>query len=114
MVRLVVLVTLILSMVGQAASFARSDLASGDLADLHHASLHWHGQEHHHHDDGSYQLDGSPESMQHVASDLVSPIALAPSDRPALVRTTGALPGNRPEVDSQAPYLDGLLRPPRA
>lgn len=84
------------------------------LADLGHAALHWQEESHHHHEDGSYHLDDSVASAQHVLSDHVSatvPLGVAVSLQfPPLGL---AAPGGLHDKVVPDPTLDGLLRPPR-
>jgi len=113
--RAVVLLVMLFAMLWQSAALARVGSTVNVLADLEHAALHWQESGHHHHDDGSYHLDDSKESAQHVLSDHVTAttalLVTASHDFPLL---GSAAPGGlhvRPVPD---PALDGLLRPPRS
>jgi hypothetical protein len=79
-----------------------------------HALLHWQGQAHHHHDDGSVTLDGSEESVQHVALDGVLAVN-SPWSEPAvsLPPAASAYSTAADEVSGPWPYLDGPRRPPK-
>jgi hypothetical protein len=80
-----------------------------------HAALHWQDKGHHHHEDGSYHLDESPESVQHVVSDHFSAtlalLMTAAHDFPSLV---SAAPGGLNKAAIPDPDPEGLLRPPRS
>jgi hypothetical protein len=79
-----------------------------------HALLHWQGQAHHHHDDGSVTLDGSEESVQHVALDGVLAVN-SPWSEPAVswAPAASAYSTAADEVSGPWPYLDGPRRPPK-
>ncbi len=112
--RTAVLLVVLLALLWQGVAMARPGSTVNVLADVAHAALHWHGDAHHHHDDGSYTLDDSPESGQHVMADHVANVAalmasagpVFPPARPLPPR--GLHPGPVPH-----PFLAGLLRPPR-
>jgi hypothetical protein len=112
--RTVVLLLVLFAMLWQNAALARPGSTMYVLADLEHAALHWQEEGHHHHDDGSYHVDDSNESVQHVIADHVTASAAimgstdqdfpsAPSDSPSGLH----------ERPAPHPFLDGLLRPPR-
>lgn len=79
-----------------------------------HTMLHWQGQAHHHHKDGSITQDVSRESVQHVVFDGVfaSP-AVASEPSLALPAVEVARPPVADELSGPSPYLAGLKRPPR-
>ena len=79
-----------------------------------HALLHWQGQAHHHHDDGSVTQDGSTESVQHVAQDGVLAVN-SPWSEPIvpLPPVASAYSTAADEVSGPWPYLDGPMRPPK-
>ncbi|WP_367180951.1 hypothetical protein [uncultured Piscinibacter sp.] len=84
------------------------------LSDTEHAALHWQQAGHHHHEDGSYHLDDSNESDQHVIADHVSAsaalVTLVGHDFPSALSSS---PRGLNEGRAPHPFLDGLLRPPR-
>ncbi len=101
-------------MLWQSAALARPGSTVNVLADLEHAALHWQEQGHHHHDDGSYHVDDSNESVQHVIADhLTASAALMASIDHDLLSAPSELPSGLQERPAPHPYLDGLLRPPR-
>lgn len=81
-----------------------------------HALAHVAGEAHHHHDDGSFDVDDSDESVQHLHADdcIHSPVlttALVSFEPVALVfivsdRWDAAL--------APPPFLEGPRRPPRS
>lgn len=73
--RSTVLFVMLFAMLWQSVALARAGSTANALADLGHAALHWQEEGHHHHEDGSYHLDESKESAQHVLSDHVSAAA---------------------------------------
>ena len=100
----------------QAAS--ATGLAQACLAqdtELVHLALHWQGEGHHHHEDGSIHTDDSPEAVQHAMADcsmhhpgLIVALPLASVDLPSQ-RVAAPLLRQPP-----SPYLDGLQRPPQS
>lgn len=113
--RTAILIAMLLAMLWQSTAMARVGSAVNPLSDLAHATLHWNGEGHHHHDDGSYRLDDSKESVHHMAADHLnaSLASVAPSshDFPALA---SAPPNDLHAARVSNPALDGLLRPPRS
>lgn len=114
MLRSAVLVAMLLAMFWQSVALARVGSTVNVLVDVEHAALHWQEESHHHHADGSYQLDDSTESTQHVLCDQVcaaaASLASSPRDFPS---PQAASPGGPHETVAPDPTLDGLLRPPR-
>lgn len=109
-----VLFTLLFAMVWQTAALARAGSTVNAMADAQHAALHWQDQSHHHDDDGSYHVDDSQESVQHVLSDHLSlTAALNSASAHALLASATLAPRGLLERLAPAPTLDGLLRPPR-
>lgn len=112
--RSAVLLVMLFAMFWQAVAVARVGSTMNALADLEHTALHWQKEGHHHHQDGSYHLDDSNDSAQHVLSDHLSATAAlmvsAPHDFPP---PASAAPGSMHETVVPDPTLDGLLRPPR-
>ncbi len=114
MCRACVLLVLLFAMLWQSVALARPGSTVNVLADLEHAALHWQEQGHHHHDDGSYQLDDSQASTFHVVSDhLTATNALLPACSPHFPPSGSARPVGLHDGSVPAPFLDGLLRPPR-
>ena len=112
--RLTVLLLMLFAMLWQPVALARAGSTMNALVDFAHVMLHWQEAGHHHHEDGSYHLDESSESVQHILSDHGSSIAAlamgAPQDFPVL---GSAAPGDLQKTLLPNPTLDGLLRPPR-
>lgn len=95
-------------------ALARVGSSVNALIDLQHAALHWQGEAHHHHEDGSYHLDDSKESVQHVVTDHLSvSLAMAAPSLHELPSLGSAAPGGLRATPVPNPTLDGLLRPPR-
>jgi hypothetical protein len=115
MIRKFLVLALLIALMGQSVSMARTGLTLDFLADLQHAVLHWQGEGHHHHDDGAYHQDDSSESAQHMIADYVmaSPALLAGISTllPALGASTPAL--QRTDFVPH-PFLEGPLRSPRS
>jgi len=113
--RTAVLLVILFAMLWQSVALARVGSTVNVLADLEHAALHWQEKGHHHHEDGSYHLDDSKDSAQHVLSDHVTAttalLVTASHDVPPL---GSAAPGGLHERLVPDPTLDGLLRPPRS
>jgi len=85
-----------------------------DAADIGHVALHVQEEGHHHHDDGSFAVDQSSDSVLHLVADHVAQSPIRPTLLPM-----AALPAQSPAPDGQrarvtpAPFLEGPLRPPR-
>lgn len=113
--RVPVLLVMLFALFWQSVALTRIGSTVTALADREHAALHWQEEGHHHHDDGSYHLDDSTESAQHMVADHLSALLAmaAPSshDFPPL---GSADPAGRHVTPVPDPTLDGLLRPPRA
>jgi hypothetical protein len=113
--RSAVLLVVLFAMLWQAMAVARAGSTTNSPADMEHAALHWQEKSHHHHEDGSYHLDDSIASAQHVLSDHVSAtvgLVVTPSHHfPTL---GSAAPRGLHETLVPSPTLDGLLRPPRS
>ena len=115
MSRTPVLFVMLMAMLWQSVALARAGSTVNALADMAHVALHWQEEGHHHHEDGTYHLDDSKESMQHVLGDHVSPsAALLVSASHDFPRLGSAAPGGLHERPVPDPTLDGLLRPPRS
>ena len=114
MSRVGIALVLLLAMLWQSVAIARAGSAVNPVADLAHAVLHSQVDSHHHHEDGSYHLDDSAESAQHLIADHVSvAIGLLPT-----VATSVPLTGTTPRAEGGQspgphPFLDGPLKPPR-
>ncbi len=106
---------MLIAMFWQSVALARIGSTVNPLADMAHAALHWQEEGHHHHEDGSYHLDDSPESAQHIISDQVSAAAaLLVSASHDLPSQASVLPGGLHKTPVPDPDLEGLLRPPRS
>lgn len=106
---------MLFAMLWQSVALGRAGSTVNALADMAHAALHWQEQGHHHHEDGSYHLDDSPESVQHVINDhpsaTVALLVTALHDFPPLA---SAAPGGLNKSLLPDPDPEGLLRPPRS
>ena len=106
---------MLLAMLWQSVALARFGSTVNALADLEHTALHWQAEGHHHHEDGSYHLDDSTESTQHVVTDQVNATAaLIGSSCQDFPPLGSAAPGGLHDTIVCNPTLDGLLRPPRS
>ena len=114
--RSAVLIVVLFGMLWQSMALARVGSTVNALTDPAHAALHWQGESHHHHDDGSYHLDDSKESVQHAITDPLSAtlamVLAAPSWHDAAPLGSAASEGQR-TTPVPNPTLDGLLRPPQ-
>ncbi len=115
MCRFFVLLALLFAMLWQSVALARVGSTVNALADMQHTALHWQEKGHHHHEDGSYHLDDSNESVQHVLSDHVSAtVALFVTSSHDFPRLGSAAPDGLRQASVPGPALEGLLRPPRS
>jgi hypothetical protein len=113
--RSAVLLAMLIAMLWQSVALARVGSTVSALADLEHTALHLQEAAHHHHEDGSYHLDDSKESTQHVLSDQLSAAAVCMvSSYEDLPPLGSAAPGGLHDTPVPGPTLDGLLRPPRS
>ncbi|MCY7308544.1 MAG: hypothetical protein LH632_20900 [Rhodoferax sp.] len=113
--RTAVLLVMLFAMFWQSLAVARIGSTVNALADLEHTALHWQGKSHHHHGDGSYHLDDSKESAQHVATDhLNAPLEMAAPSSHDFPPLGQAAPGGLHETPLPNPTPDGQLRPPRS
>lgn len=102
------------AMLWQSVAMGRVGSTVNVLADLEHAALHWQAEGHHHHEDGSYHLDDSNESVQHVVTDhLGVSLEMAAPESHDFSILGAAVHGGVPTRAIPSPPLDGLLRPPR-
>lgn len=105
---------MLFAMFWQTVAVARAGSTMNVSVGLEHAVLHWQEVGHHHHQDGSYHLDDSKESAQHLLCDhLSATVALMVSAPRYFPPLTSAAPGSMRETAVPDPTLDGLLRPPR-
>ena len=115
MSRTVVVLVTLFAMLWQSVALARIGSTVNVMADLEHAALHWQEEAHHHHQDGSYHLDDSKDSAQHVLCDHLAAVSAllvtSAHDFPSL---GSAAPGGQHQRFGSDPTLDGLLRPPRS
>lgn len=110
-----VLLVMLFAMLWQSVALARAGSTVNALADMEHTALHWQEEGHHHHEDGSYHLDDSNESVQHVLSDHVSATAaLLVSSSHVFPPLGSAAPGGLHKAPVPDPHPEGLLRPPRS
>jgi hypothetical protein len=113
--RSAILLVMLFAMLWQPVAMACLGSTVNAPADLEHATMHWQGEGHHHHEDGSYHLDDSNESMQHAVTDhLSASLALAASNSHDFVPLGSAAPSGLHATLVSDPALDGLLRPPRS
>lgn len=106
---------MLLAMLWQSVALARPGSTVNVLADLEHAALHWQQEGHHHHEDGSFHLDDSQASTLHLLSDhLTVSTALLPAMSHQVAPSASGRPGGLHDGPVPDPFLDGLLRPPRA
>jgi|688.fasta_scaffold322149_2 hypothetical protein len=114
MVRRFTVLLVLFAMVWQAVAMARPGSTVNVMSDLAHAALHWQEQAHHHHDDGSLHLDDSQASVLHVMLDHVTVTnALLPSGPQEFPPGASERPCGPQGARTSAPFIDGLLRPPR-
>jgi hypothetical protein len=112
--RTFVLLVVLVAMLWQSVALARAGSTVNALADLEHAALHWQEKSHHHHEDGSYHLDDSHESAQHLLTDHVSAtVALLVYASHPVLPTGSVAPGSLHQAPVPDPDPEGLLRPPR-
>lgn len=113
--RSAVLLVMMFAMLWQSMALARPGSTVNVMADLEHAALHWQGEAHHHHEDGSFHLDDSPSSTFHVLSDhLTVTTALLPTSSHHFLPGDAARCDVLNDVRVPDPFLDGPLRPPRS
>jgi hypothetical protein len=113
--RSALLLVVLFAMLWQSVAMARPGSTVNALADLEHATLHWQGEGHHHHEDGSYHLDDSNASIQHLVTDHLSvSLALAVATSHDFPPLGSAAPSDLNGTLVPDPALDGLLRPPRS
>lgn len=106
-----VIVMLLLALLSQALALPGAGAGAADPA---HAALHWQGERHHHHDDGSQHVDDSAESDQHLVADQAyGAVALLPAMQTTFFQPGSTLALMASESSATQPFLDGLLRPPR-
>ena len=113
--RLPVTLVLLFAMLWQSVALARPGSTVNVLADLQHAVLHLQEEAHHHHDDGSYHLDDSKESAQHLLCDYVSAnLATLAAALPLFLPLGSTAPVGVGHQAAPEPAPEGLLRPPRS
>lgn len=113
--RSAVVFVLLFAMLWQSLALARAGSTVNALADMQHTALHWLGEGHHHHDDGSYHSDSSPESVQHIISDhLSASAAIIVSASHVFPPRVSAAPNGLHDAPVPDPDPEGLLRPPRS
>jgi hypothetical protein len=110
--RVIVIFTMLAAVIWQSA-LTRFGLPADAQQTSQHTAMHWQEQGHHHHDDGSFHLDDTPESMQHVLTDqpnVVAVLGVAPRHG---LPSDSASPDSYISTRLPHPHLDGPLRPPR-
>ncbi len=113
--RSAVLLVMLFAMLWQSMALARPGSTVNVMADFEHAALHWQGEGHHHHEDGSFHQDDSQASTFHVLSDhLTVTTALLPTSLHHLPPSDAARSGVLHDARVPDPFLDGPLRPPRS
>ena len=91
-----------------------SAAASTPTPEIKHALLHWEGQAHHHHEDGSLAADLTPESIHHVALDgHFSFIGVWPCSNLWVASQCSFASHTTCEPGLPSPIIDGPLKPPR-
>jgi hypothetical protein len=108
-----VILSLVLCCQGFAA-MAQALLLSG--GDVRHAVAHLTDEAHHHHDDGSFHVDDSDESVQHLLVDLwlgAPAVPVGYAAMPAL-KLPAVAPPQIETTSSPPPFIEGLRRPPRS
>jgi hypothetical protein len=104
-----------IALLWQSVAIAPAGFLPELLADVDHALLHWQDEGHHHHDDGSWHVDESSESAQHMMADHV---ASSPALHSTLTWRWAPVASQSPAAacsgETAAPFLEGPLRPPRA
>ncbi len=114
MQRCFVLLFLLFALFWQSVALARVGSTVNALLDLGHTALHWQEEGHHHHDDGSFHLDDSSESLQHVLGDqLNTSLALLPFYVHDFAARGGLAPPSLHDAGQSQLFLEGPLRPPR-
>lgn len=100
----------------QSLAWAADTACEHGMHEASHVVTHWLGEAHHHHDDGSVHEDDSDESVWHLHADShLNSVSVLPGEQTWLL----SLPPSNgpPSLQSslpQAPFLEGLRRPPRA
>jgi len=113
--RSAVLLLVLFTMLWQSVALARVGSTVNALADQEHAALHWQYEGHHHHEDGSYHMDDSDESAQHMVADhLSASLEIVASPTHDCPPPGSAAHGSMRDRLAPNPTPDGLLKPPRA
>jgi hypothetical protein len=112
--RAVIAFVLLLTLLWQSAGLAHAASTADAAAGLGHAALHWQEEGHHHHDDGSYHVEDSADSVQHLLADQVgASVGLLVERKTAFPAGASSRPGTEHPAASPHPDPDGLFRPPR-
>lgn len=112
--RRVLAVLLLLSAFWQPFAIAGQATAFAEVEEVAHAVLHWQGEGHHHHEDGSVAQDDSGESMQHVIADgCLGAVVVWSTICFSFAPAQAARPSLAAEAAKPSPHLGGLRRPPR-
>lgn len=112
--RRIVLFLVLAGMFWQAMGVAGRGALAGVGEDVAHVLLHWSESAHHHHEDGSYDQDGSDEAVRHVlADDALTAPALCLTPDGTFFPASAPAPGDALAVLLPDPFPDRLRRPPR-
>ncbi len=99
----------------QALGLAHLGSAALKSSDLMHSVLHWTGQAHEHHGDGTWEIDDSAAASQHVLGDhLTNPVALPDATELTVLAGFSDAPTAYAHCGLPQPHLAGPLRPPRS
>lgn len=112
--RLAIVLVLSLCLIWQVA-FASQGFMLAGTNDAEHASMHLFGHSHHHHADGGFHENETPEGARHVQADGLMNLTAVFSASPAFAaRAPWSLAFLQPvEGVPPSPYLAGPERPPR-
>jgi hypothetical protein len=110
-------ILLVLCLAWQSVAIAAQALAPALSDELAHSALHIMGLSHHHHDSqhdhGTFHIDNSDESADHVLADHFNSSALLPEAGSSVSPSGGCAPGVNDVRTPPHPLLEGPLRPPR-
>ena len=115
MLRKPLIVLTLIALLWQAVAMGRPGSWVAAVADIQHAVMHWQGESHRHHSDGSFHPDQSDDAARHMLADNVSGTAVLLSTATVAVAVQGErllAPWSGAHVPQPPP--EGILRPPRA
>lgn len=114
MVKRFVLLVVLAGMFWQAMGVAGRSALVVAGEDVAHALMHWSESAHHHHDDGSYDEDGSVDAVRHVlADDALTAPAIGLALDIQFVPQSAHRPADVTRAPLPDPVPDRLRRPPR-